>query len=341
MFQALISTLPLMVTILWMMIYALQWSNLNKPQRSGLLTMGAAAVYYFCATYVVFHGFLPWLAYPALVSTYAIDVFFYFAIILFTSPDEKIPRYSYLLLMPSVLVVGVLIVWPDYIHSFMAAFIKLVIKLYTLTRSIILLLQFRKRILNAYSSIEHRNLRPIRIIVICMMVFAVLVFYESVRHMLNLPQTTHGLYWVTSALFYFFIYYYVLFHSFTAHEARMEMEAAEALLTENAAPVFSEERIKTELDRLMTEEHVFLQPDLKITDLARMLGTNRTYLSGYINQNLNLSFSDFINMKRIEYADEFISSHPDASRIQIASNCGYFSVQSFLNNYNKFGNSKI
>ena len=43
------------------------------------------------------------------------------------------------------------------------------------------------------------------------------------------------------------------------------------------------------------EEQIYLNPKLTLTDLALKVGTNRTYLSNYINHELKKTFFDFIN----------------------------------------------
>ncbi len=60
----------------------------------------------------------------------------------------------------------------------------------------------------------------------------------------------------------------------------------------------------------MSKEQVFLNPKLTLSDLALRVGTNRTYLSNYINQVLHQTFFDYINSLRLTYA----CRHTDARR---------------------------
>ena len=50
----------------------------------------------------------------------------------------------------------------------------------------------------------------------------------------------------------------------------------------------------------MEEKKPYLNPNLKITDLITVFGTNRTYLSSFINTTYGLNFSMYINRYRLE-----------------------------------------
>ena len=58
---------------------------------------------------------------------------------------------------------------------------------------------------------------------------------------------------------------------------------------------------------IVEKNQMFLKTDLRVTDIAIKLSTNRTYISQAINQKLGYSFSDFINSHRIEFAKQLLS----------------------------------
>ena len=49
----------------------------------------------------------------------------------------------------------------------------------------------------------------------------------------------------------------------------------------------------------METDEVFLNSRLTLTDLSALLGTNRTYLSVYLNNELHTTFYDYVNSYRI------------------------------------------
>ena len=90
------------------------------------------------------------------------------------------------------------------------------------------------------------------------------------------------------------------------------------------------------LKRMMEEQQLYLQPDIKINELAQQVGTCRTYLSNYLNQELGVSFSGYINRQRIEYAKALMTQSPDLTLAEVAVASGFASVTSFVRNYKKF-----
>jgi AraC-like DNA-binding protein len=56
---------------------------------------------------------------------------------------------------------------------------------------------------------------------------------------------------------------------------------------------------KEEFDAFMTTHKPFVNPNLKIPDLASELNTNRSYLSAFINQEYGVNFSKLINRYRL------------------------------------------
>ena len=88
-----------------------------------------------------------------------------------------------------------------------------------------------------------------------------------------------------------------------------------------------------EIRKLMDEKHLFLQPNLKINDLASMLNTNRNYIYHAINGEIGLSFSDYINQKRIEHAINLIDHNPNMLLTDVATKSGFSSASSFYRNF--------
>ncbi len=79
---------------------------------------------------------------------------------------------------------------------------------------------------------------------------------------------------------------------------------------------------------LFEKEHVYLNPRLRLSELAMVLGTNRTYLSQYFNQNCESTFYDFVNDYRIHHAKLLLHSTDDTLET-IAMNSGFNSLSTF------------
>lgn len=79
---------------------------------------------------------------------------------------------------------------------------------------------------------------------------------------------------------------------------------------------------------LFEKEHVYLNPRLRLSELAMLLGTNRTYLSQYFNQKCESTFYDFVNDYRIHHAKLLLHSTDDTLET-IAMNSGFNSLSTF------------
>lgn len=96
---------------------------------------------------------------------------------------------------------------------------------------------------------------------------------------------------------------------------------------------------KKKFEKYVKEKRPHLNSHLKITDFARDVGTNRTYLSRYINENYGMNFSTYINRLRLAEMKELKSSPAykglsDTELIYIAGFKSYNSYQKTLEKLN-------
>ena len=87
-------------------------------------------------------------------------------------------------------------------------------------------------------------------------------------------------------------------------------------------------QIEKELNR-WTEEERFKQSGLTIEQLATDIGTNRTYLSSYINSVYKCTFREWIVGLRIEAAKQILRSDKNISIVQLAETVGFASSAHF------------
>ena len=87
--------------------------------------------------------------------------------------------------------------------------------------------------------------------------------------------------------------------------------------------------------RLMMDEQLFLQPSLTLSDVAERLHTNKTYVSKMVNQYYKLGFPELLNILRVDYAQQYIRSHPNASQEEIARASGFLSASTFNSTFKR------
>lgn len=84
------------------------------------------------------------------------------------------------------------------------------------------------------------------------------------------------------------------------------------------------------LQHLMQEQQVYRNPDISRESVARLLQTNRTYLTDVIQRYTGLSFVHYVNSYRIEEAASILSDPNDNTPIKaIVSALGFSSLSTF------------
>lgn len=118
--------------------------------------------------------------------------------------------------------------------------------------------------------------------------------------------------------------------------AREKEDKKEISIIEDASRLQAdEENLRMKFEDLIVTEQLFLRQGLRITDIATMLETNRTYISRLVNNTYNMSFSDYINTLRIDYAEQYLLHNRDAKQSDIAASCGFPNASAFNNVFKK------
>ena len=83
----------------------------------------------------------------------------------------------------------------------------------------------------------------------------------------------------------------------------------------------------------MESSEIYLNPRLTLPDLAAAVGTNRTYLSDFLNRSLHTSFYEYVNGFRARKAAEAIRDNPGKTFTEIAEMSGYNSLSTFYRSF--------
>ena len=81
--------------------------------------------------------------------------------------------------------------------------------------------------------------------------------------------------------------------------------------------------------QLMEEGQLYLNPTLKLTDIAIALGTSRTTISNCINSQRGCSFPQFVNTYRVARAQELLRNQPDLKITEVSMSSGFSNEASF------------
>ena len=89
-----------------------------------------------------------------------------------------------------------------------------------------------------------------------------------------------------------------------------------------------EEMLKSNIQKWIDDKE-FTKGGLTIEDIARQTASNRTYVSHFVNTHYGMSFREWINYLRLQYAKDIMLKSPDKSVAEIALESGYLSTSYF------------
>jgi YesN/AraC family two-component response regulator len=125
---------------------------------------------------------------------------------------------------------------------------------------------------------------------------------------------------------------------FTIQDIPEEQEKETNDNNENIAVTPSNQSIQIyeKLESMMNEQQTYLKNDLLLNDVAKLLGTNRTYLLQALSACAHMTFKEYINRKRIAHAEQLMAQNPLTPKTEIATLSGYNSMSSFYRNYSLY-----
>ena len=94
---------------------------------------------------------------------------------------------------------------------------------------------------------------------------------------------------------------------------------------------------KPKLLGLLQEEKIYEDPELSLTQVAKQLQSNPSFISMVVNRGFGLNFNDFINQFRIEAVKEMLKKgeHKKQTLLGIAYECGFNSKATFNRAFKK------
>ena len=208
-----------------------------------------------------------------------------------------------------------------------------------------------RAIANYYADVEGRSMKPFRfllqLMVISVVITLVCMFLGSTFF------NTHKWMLAVLSLVYSILFFLTGFEGMkwnirnmeVSEEGRLEslsepetlaVPEHQELVADNEVSPAAYNQLFDRAVEVLQQQHLYLQPNLKITDLTRLLGTNRTYLYQAINVERGLSFSELVNRLRIEHAVQLMRRSPEALLDEIAVQSGFSSSASFYRNFRQF-----
>lgn len=335
MLRTLCSTFPFVVCICWFVTYALRYRWHDSAKRVLTVFLGTCSVLYLCHAFY-FNGMLPMWA-ESLWALCSLSVYplYYIYITHLTCRPLSNAKTMYCLL-PGIIVALAMLLFPgneaDTARKVLNAAQIFAVMYFGYKR----LQTFDKEIADVYADTEGRDTSAVKHLLIAFVATSLLSAVANAIGKQNVAASE----WLVAILVPFGMLLYALsfigyMRDFSLEQYAKDTDEPEAADAEVTAAEPDNSELSQAIARLMDEKY-YLTKNLKITDLAREVGSCRTYVSNYINGTYNCSFSDYINKLRVDYAKQLLQSNRDMKMSVLSEAAGFSSEQSFYRNFKKF-----
>lgn len=193
---------------------------------------------------------------------------------------------------------------------------------------------------NQYSNLYEVELQWLRNFLWFFMIGAVIHLINTVIDLVYDLPFDQDYYW---QLFTVATIIYVGFSGLTQEQNKNIHFEEENKTSENVKemekPLADEEnKLKEKLLTFMESQKPFLNPDLTLRQLAVLMHSNTSVLSGVINQGFGKNFNDFINEYRVQSFQEAVKDekNKNLTLVAIAYDCGFNSKATFHRAIKKF-----
>ena len=250
-----------------------------------------------------------------------------------TNPGYPTRRQLAALLSMQALFIPLFLIFPDEIVVFCAFSVAFVVAVATMYLVVVFSVRYRQYIKLNYSYKENID-------VAWVVVSSVAFFLSLFAYNLAFANTTwlsEALYNIFSMALWTFLFLFSRRHRVVRILKPVENENEPA--TEEIEEPKSDDDVVSlnyilavRLEQKMSQDKLYLNPKLTTTDVATAIGTNKTYLSDYLNNTLNTSFFDYINTFRINETCRIIEMMPEQGRKSmsvVAQKSGFNSLSSF------------
>lgn len=102
---------------------------------------------------------------------------------------------------------------------------------------------------------------------------------------------------------------------------------------DHASPDSASAMLMQRINQVMEEQKLYRNSELKLQDLAAVLGTNRRFVSDCINSQMGCTFSQYVNIYRINYAKHVLRQRPDKKIADVYIESGFANEMSFYRTF--------
>ena len=371
MLENLITSMPMYVCTFWSVLLLIDVARNRQTAKKRLLTYMVTAALLYAGHYIFFNhqtALMPFTDTIYVMSNLAVFPLYFMYIKEITEPAWN-HRWQWLLLAPALLVgvtVGMLYVlmspvetsdfietylyrnqmagleglmwWQGVVHH--AAKIVFALQIPPiLVLGLRKIRQYNESVEASYADTDDKRLHLMTTI---LLLFVVTSFMSFGANLLGRYRFADSLWLLIVPSLVFSVLQFMLgyagYHQkFTVSDLLCDMQITEDTQDTDAEEESIQQDKMADLQQKLTDtvsrNKLYLQPELKITDVANLLHTNRTYVSRVLKEQIGTTFADFINHQRIDYACQLMEQQPQLPAAEVASQSGFSSQSSFYRNF--------
>ena len=360
-------SLPLITCALFSMLILLEWYNRQLREQHTLFAFMLTATLLYVGHYIYFHRAVDLLPLSDILYVSANLTVYPLYLIYIIRLTSKWRAVYWLMLLPGLLAImatgtGYIFMTDEedrmFVHNYLyhnsqteltdmalfqayiRQFCKLVFAIEVIATVVIgsmMIRRYDRMVDEFYADTDDKSMRNIQSILYLVLTIAVLSFIVNIIGRARF--TDHEIILTTTSLMFSALLFAIGYEGLHRHFSIIDMRTNKEQVSNDDSAA-----LKDAVNRSMTEriialvenDKIYLQPDLKLDDLAQMMHTNRTYIYQAVNQQMGISFNEFINRYRIAHAKRLMASDPTLSMNDVALLSGFASLSSFYRNMKKY-----
>lgn len=360
-------SLPLITCALFSMLILLEWCNRQLREQHTLFAFMLTATLLYVGHYIYFNRAADLLPLSDILYVSANLTVYPLYLIYIIRLTSKWRAVYWLMLLPGLLAImatgtGYIFMTDEedrmFVHNYLyhnsqteltdmalfqayiRQFCKLVFAIEVIATVVIgtmMIRRYDRMVDEFYADTDDKSMRNIQSILYLVLTIAILSFIVNIIGRARF--TDHEIILTTTSLMFSALLFAIGYEGLHRHFSIIDMRTNKEQVSNDDSTA-----LKDAVNRSMTEriialvenDKIYLQPDLKLDDLAQMMHTNRTYIYQAVNQQMGISFNEFINRYRIAHAKRLMASDPTLSMNDVALHSGFASLSSFYRNMKKY-----
>ena len=360
-------SLPLITCALFSMLILLEWYNRQLREHHTLFAFMLTATLLYVGHYIYFNRAVDLLPLSDILYVSANLTVYPLYLIYIIRLTSKWRAVYWLMLLPGLLAImatgtGYIFMTDEedrmFVHNYLyhnsqtgltdmalfqayiRQFCKLVFAIEVIATVVIgsmMIRRYDRMVDEFYADTDDKSMRNIQSILYLVLTIAILSFIVNIIGRARF--TDHEIILTTTSLMFSALLFAIGYQGLHRHFSIIDMRTNKEQVSNDDSAA-----LKDAVNRSMTEriialvenDKIYLQPDLKLDDLAQMMHTNRTYIYQAVNQQMGISFNEFINRYRIAHAKRLMASDPTLSMNDVALQSGFASLSSFYRNMKKY-----